>query len=60
MWFNGCGLGVVNYDLGKNGGCGQCPGTCFQKVGAYASDSDNVPKILNPLSVKAFDISHMY
>ena len=27
----------VSYDLGVIGGCGQCPGTGFQKVGAYES-----------------------
>ena len=30
-----CGLVGVSYDLGVIGGCGQCPGTGFQKVGAY-------------------------
>ncbi len=30
-----CDLGVVSYDLGVDRGCGQCPGTGFQKIGAY-------------------------
>ncbi len=27
---------MVSYDLGVDRGCGQCPGTGFQKIGAYA------------------------
>ena len=34
---NGCGLVGVSYDLGMIGGCGQCLGTGFQKVGAYVN-----------------------
>ena len=26
-----------SYDLGVTSGCGQCPGTGFQKVGAYGA-----------------------
>ncbi len=33
--FDGCDLGVVSYDLGVDRGCGKCPGTGFQKIGAY-------------------------
>ena len=33
---DGFALGTVSYDLSVAGGCGQCPGTGFQKVGAYA------------------------
>ena len=33
----GCSFdGCSQHDLGMAGGCGQCPGTGFQKIGAYA------------------------
>ena len=31
VWGGGGGGGGVSYDLGMAGGCGQCPGTGFQK-----------------------------
>ena len=29
---------MASYDMGMAGGCGQCPGTGFQKVGTYERD----------------------
>ncbi len=30
---------MVSDDLGMDRGCGQCPGTGFQKIGAYVLDA---------------------
>ncbi len=37
---------MVSDDVGVERGCGQCPGTGFQKIGAYAD------RVLNLLSKK--------